>query len=152
MPIDKEELKKLSPEDRLKKLKELEQESKKEIDEAEDLIKRTEAEIEHNKNIPNIEVPKIEPVDISRMFEAPEGLESTIKKEAPEEAESKIKYNPSNDYSDSAESLWQPPEATLHEKPIKTEDTLKYESAQDQADELTASRSVLKNIKKYTRG
>jgi hypothetical protein len=45
MPIDKDELKKLSPEERLKRLKELEEERKKEIEEAEDLIKRTEAEI-----------------------------------------------------------------------------------------------------------
>ena len=86
------------------------------------------------------------------MFEADPGLEGTVKKEAPDEKESKVKYNPGPDYSGEAHALWEPPEATLTEKPIKVEDTVKYESAQDKADSLTGSRSVLKSIKKYTRG
>ena len=153
MTLDKDELKKLSPEERIKRLKELEEEGKKEIKEAEDLIKRTEAEIEHNKNIPDIEVPEIERVDISKMFEAPEGLETTIKKEAPgEEKENPVKYG--GMVEDTGEVGYVPDEHDWVEfdKAAKVEDSVKYESVVQQADDLTGSRSVLKKIKKYTKG
>lgn len=151
MPLDKEELKKLSPEKRIKRLKQIEKERKKEIEEAEDLIKRTEAEIQREKDIPDIEVPKIEPVDISKIFEAPEGLETTVRREVTaEEEESPIKYG--GVIEQIREEAYQPDEHAKIEFDAKVEETVKYESATQKADDLTGSRSVLKNIKKYTRG
>ena len=93
MPLDKAEFKKLSPEERIKKLKELEEERKKEIVEAEDLIKKTEAEIFANQNIPDIDVPDITPVDITKMFEAPEGLEGTVVNTPVPEESVPVKYD-----------------------------------------------------------
>jgi hypothetical protein len=154
MSINKEELKKLSPKERIKRLKELGQERKKEIEETEDLIKRTEAEIEHNKNIPDIEVPEIEPVDISKMFETPEGLETAVKKESPEQEESNIvKYDAAvefgnrTDYVEPDEHDW-----VNFEMNLKVDDTSNYHSATEKAEDLTGSKSALKKIKKYTRG
>lgn len=151
MPIDKEELQKLPPSERIKKLKELEEERKKELEEAADLIKRTEAELETNKNIPQIEVPDIQPIDISRLFEAIDGLETTVRQETVREEDNfKIEYIRS-------EAEFQPPyiehEERLQEDiRVKVEDLIKYESTAAHGDRLTASRSVIKDIKKYTMG
>ena len=150
MAIDKEKLKKLSPEERLKQLKKLEEDNQKEIDEAEDLIKKTEAELERNMSIPDIEVPEIEPVDISKMFQPEEGLETTVTQEASKEEDTQIKYESATDYE--ATSLWQPPEAIKGEDIIKMEDGIKYESTAEKGDDITASRSALKKIQKYTKG
>ena len=153
MPLDKEELKKLSPEERIKRLKELERDRKKEIVEAEDLIKRTEAEILENKNIPDIEVPEINPVDITKMFEAPEGLEGTLRNAPVDDEEVKpVKYDGGLVQGEAPGYV--PDEHDWVECEIqgKVEDSIKYESAVQKADDLTGSRGVLKKIKKYTQG
>jgi len=156
MALDKDDLKKLSPEQRIKKLKEYEEERKKELEETEDLIRRAEVELERNRDIPNIEVPKIEPVDISRMFESGAGLETQVEASHSEERPelNPIKYIPES-VQESAEPMFYAPaalEEMRQEPSTKIEDTVKYESATDQADKLTGSRGTLKNIKKYTMG
>jgi hypothetical protein len=62
-------LKKLPPEERIKKLKEIEEKNKKEIDEASKLIKESEVQIEEEKRITDqIPVPQLKAVDISSLF------------------------------------------------------------------------------------
>ncbi|MBR9699598.1 hypothetical protein GOV09_04035 [Candidatus Woesearchaeota archaeon] len=145
MPLDKDEFKKLAPEERIKKLKEIEEQRKKDLEETEDLIKKTEAEIERTKDIPDMEVPLLEPVDISKKFEAEDNLEGTVSKEPSKEETVSVKYTPSSDYKP----------AEVDEDVIaavKMEDGIKYESASEKGKELDASRAADKHIKKYTKG
>ena len=69
MPIDKEELSKLSPQERIKRLHHLEEERKKESSEIEELIKKSMQELKNEKLAEEI-APEQKPVDISRLFEA----------------------------------------------------------------------------------
>ena len=60
MPDEMKDIKKLSPEERIKKLKELEEKSKKEIAEAQKLIKQSEGEIEQeNKFKDKVPIPQL---------------------------------------------------------------------------------------------
>ena len=82
--IDKKEFSRLSPEERLKKLKHLEEERKKDVDEIEQLIKQSMQEIRTDKLAGEI-APEQKAVDISRLFEKEkEGkLEKTARQNAP---------------------------------------------------------------------
>ena len=82
MPIDKSELNKLSPDARIKKLKQLEEERKKEAEEIGDLIRKSMQELRTGKLAEEI-APVAKPVDISGLFEPAGGemLERTAKKE-----------------------------------------------------------------------
>ena len=66
---DFDELKKLSPEERVKKLKEIEERNKKEIDEARKLmtesIRQIEVEEEMRRDIP---IPQLTSIDIDTLF------------------------------------------------------------------------------------
>lgn len=79
--IDKKELTRLSPEQRIKKLKMMEEEKKKEVDEIESLIKSSMQEMKIDKIAGEIS-PEQRTVDISRLFESNEGqkLEKTARK------------------------------------------------------------------------
>lgn len=64
-----EELKKLSPEERIRKLKEIAEKDKKEIEDAQKLIKQSEAEIEKDMRMKEqIPIPQVKAVDISELF------------------------------------------------------------------------------------
>ena len=81
MSIDNRELTKLSPQDRIKKLKFMEEERKKEVAEIEELIKRSMQEIRTEKTAEEF-APAARVVDISRLFESEGGrLERSAKKE-----------------------------------------------------------------------
>ena len=84
MSIDKKELSKLSPEERIKKLKLLEEERKKEVDEIEELIKKSMQELKTDKLAEEI-TPERRAVDISRLFETAgeQRLERTAREESP---------------------------------------------------------------------
>ena len=84
MTIDKKELNRLSPEERIKKLKLMEDERKKEVDEIEELIKKSMQELKTDKLAEEI-APERRDVDISRLFETTgeERLERTARQEAP---------------------------------------------------------------------
>lgn len=84
MAIDKKEFAKLSPEERIKKLRRLEEERKKEAGEIEALIKQSMKELKTDKLAEDI-APEQRAVDISRLFESSEGqnLEKTARREAP---------------------------------------------------------------------
>ena len=83
MSIDKKELSKLSPEDRLKKLKLMEEDRKKEVNEIERLIKESIQELKIDKLAEEV-APEQKAVDISRLFETSgeDALERTARKEA----------------------------------------------------------------------
>ena len=68
MPINKRELNRLSPGERIRKLKQLEEESKKEAEEIGDLIKKSMQELRTGKLAEDI-APAQRPVDISGLFE-----------------------------------------------------------------------------------
>lgn len=68
MSIDKKELTKLSPQDRIKRLKLMEEERKKEVVEIEELIKRSMQEIRTEKTAGEV-APEAKVVDISSLFE-----------------------------------------------------------------------------------
>lgn len=83
MPIDKSELNKLSPGARIKKLKQLEEERKKEGEEIGELIRKSMQELKTGKLAEEI-TPASKPVDISGLFEPGGGemLERTAKRES----------------------------------------------------------------------
>ena len=84
MTIDKKEIAKLSPQERIKKLKLMEEERKKEVNEIEELIKKSMHELMTDKIAEEI-APEQRAVDISRLFETSgeERLERTAREEAP---------------------------------------------------------------------
>ena len=84
MTIDKKELARLSPEERIRRLKLMEGERKKEVDEIEKLIKESMQAIKTDKIAEEV-APEQRTVDISRLFETRGGekLERTARKEAP---------------------------------------------------------------------
>jgi len=68
-----DDIKKLSPEERIKRLKELEEERKKEIQEAEKLMKSSEDEIVVQEKIRrDIPIPQLKAVDVDHLFSAAE--------------------------------------------------------------------------------
>jgi len=84
MGINKKELSKLSPKERIKKLKLLEEERKKEVNEIERLIRESMQELKTDKLAEEV-APEQRVVDISRLFEASgeQRLERTAREEAP---------------------------------------------------------------------
>jgi len=68
MTTDLKEIKKLSPEERIKRLKKIEEENKKEINEAEKLIKDSIREINIQEEIKDLPIPQIKAVDIESLF------------------------------------------------------------------------------------
>ncbi len=83
MAFDKKELAKLSPEERIKRLRLMEEDKKKEFDEIEKLIKDSMQELRTDKLAGEI-APEQRTIDISRLFEpSGEKLERTAMREAP---------------------------------------------------------------------
>ena len=74
MVTDLKNIKKLSPEERIKKLRDIEEKNKKEINEAEKLIKDSIKEINIKEEIRDLPIPQIKAVDIESLF-APEEKE-----------------------------------------------------------------------------
>ena len=83
MSIDKRELGRLSPEQRIRKLKLMEEDRKKEVNEIERMIKESIQELKIDKLAEEV-APEQKAVDISRLFETSAGntLERTARKEA----------------------------------------------------------------------
>lgn len=82
MSINKKELTHLSPEERLRRLKLMEEERKKEVVEIEELIKKSMQELRTEKTAEDF-APETRVVDISRLFEAKgNSLDRDAKKDA----------------------------------------------------------------------
>ncbi len=88
-------IEKLSPEERIKKLKEIEEKNKEEIEKAHELIKESEDEIDKDEieeKIKQVEMPPDEEIDVAKLFRPKGGnLEETVARERPKISEEEIK-------------------------------------------------------------
>jgi hypothetical protein len=82
--VEKEKLKKLTARDRIKRLKEIQEQGKKDIAEAEKLIEASEEQAEGEELADRIRVPEARIVDIGSLF-GPEDEVATTKEEVTEE-------------------------------------------------------------------
>jgi hypothetical protein len=143
--LNKDELDKLSPEERLRRLRNIEKEDTDELEETGELIKKVEAEIKDAP--PDIEAPPMEEVDIGKLFEGEGNLEGYVKKEAPpKEEEATAKYESSSKY-EGAQPKYESPEEPAH----KIEES-GYKRATDDASKSTATRHTTDDITKYHKG
>lgn len=154
--LDKAKLEKLTPAERIKRLKKLEEENKKEIEEAEKLIKQTEAEISRENIAESVKIPETKPIDIESLFKEKESLEATVREEAPTTgAEEGPLYQLAQDYHEAREILYS--HEPLSEEQLGWVDRLgervekiKYYTESDQLVNLAvATRSLIHKIKKY---
>lgn len=87
-----DDLKKLSPQERIKRLKDLEEKSKKEIEKAQRLIKESEQEIAIEQKLKDVEIPQTSEIDVTKLFrKEEETLEQTVEKEKPKVSEEELK-------------------------------------------------------------
>jgi hypothetical protein len=99
MAEDIKSLKKLSPQERIKKLKELQEKSKKEIEEAQKMISESEEEAVHEETLRRIPIPQLKAVSIDELFSREEKelfksykfFDKTLKPAVEDELETKIK-------------------------------------------------------------
>lgn len=154
--LDKEELKKLTPDERIKKLKKIEEENRKEIEKAGELIQKTEAEITRENIAESIKIPETKTIDIEDLFRKEQNLETTVKEEAPsEEKEEGPLYQLAQDYQEVKGMLYNSED--LNENQLEWIDQLgervekiKYQSTSDQlANLVVATKSIVHKLKKY---
>ncbi len=159
--LNKAELEKLTPAERIKKLKRLEEENKKEIEEAKRLIKLTEAEISREKIAEAVKVPETKPIDIESLFREEPTLEATVRQEAPATEEAKEEsqlYQLAQAYEEVKEMAYSP--QSLSEEQLEQLERIdrlgervektKYETfTKEAADLVVATRSLVKKILKY---
>lgn len=92
-----DDLKKLPPDERIKKLKALEEEKRKEIEEAQQLLKESAVELEREEKIKQeVPVPQMKAVDIGQLFTQEEKQVFATKRYAPvehHEEEPEVKPN-----------------------------------------------------------
>jgi hypothetical protein len=156
MPLDKEELAKLKPEERIKRLKEIEEESKKQIEEAEKIIQASEGQIVKEQIERNIAVPETKKIEISDLFEQPptdlEKKAAEAKTEEP--TEKQLQYMVSQAYEEVSEMDYQ----DLSKQDLQKIDALgerlekvKYHTESENiANMVVATRSLISKIKKYS--
>jgi len=156
--LDKAELEKLTPAERIKRLKKVEEENKKEIEEAEKLIKKTEAEISREKIAESVKIPETKPIDIGGLFKEEPSLETTVREEAPAGEEAKEEsqlYQLAQAYEEAREMLYSP--EPINQEQLEWVDRLgekvekaRYETfSKEAADLVVATRSLVKKILKY---
>ena len=156
----KKELRKLRPQDRIKRLKELEDKRKEEITEIEDLIKDFEKEMKTDSVAKEI-IPEARDVNIANLFEEEKAeLESTVKKEAPREDKSPGYISIKQLYGDytnlkgiqyaSMSGTLTPAHLDQVDRIGERLDRTKYHSqSQEIANILVASKAALYKIRKY---
>lgn len=146
--LDKKELEKLTPAERIKRLKKIEEENKKEIEEAEKLIKQTQADIERESITESVKVPETKPIDIGSLFKEEPSLETTVREEAPkEEAEEGQLYQLAQAYEEARDMLYSP---ELNQEQLEWVDKLgervekaKYQTfTKDAADLVVATKGL----------
>lgn len=161
-----DDLKKLSPQERINALKKFEEDRKKELVEAEKLMKESLTELRMAEVNKRVEVPHTERVDISKLFESKEeekekGLEHVAGSRAPQEVERQVRYEVKQDYEALKEltqglsqsgtfySLAESNQQRLRE----IEDRLSQFNIQnyslDIARQIVASMGIIEKIKRY---
>ena len=137
-------------------MKQLEEENKKEIEEAGKLIKEIQLGVEREKIAEGVAVPETKPVDIGSLFKEEESLETAVKKEAPLDEEGKSPlYQLAQDYEEAREMLYS--QEPLNEEQLEWIDKLgervdktKYTTkSQELANLAVATRSLVYKIRKY---
>ena len=154
--IDKAKLEKLPAAQRIKKLKELEKEKRKEIEEAEKLIHETESQIEREGIAESVKVPETKTIDIGSLFAEEENLESTVKKEDKDEGNGESPlyqlaqdYEAAKDIAYGGESISESQLGWVDQLGSRIE-KIKYYSANDQiANLVVATQSLIHKIKRY---
>ncbi len=137
--ITKEELEKLPLRERLERLREIAEEDKEELEETEELIKKTEGEL-ITKEASTDTGPAPEPENLTDIV----AEEVPSSKEEPEIEAEAAKYE---SYTPDYSAIETPEEPTA-----KLEDVFEYKMAQDDASKSTGTRTIDKDIKKYSRG
>jgi ParB-like chromosome segregation protein Spo0J len=90
--VDVDELKILSPDDRIKRLKEIEEERKQEIERAQELIKECEEELEREEDVKRImetvEIPQQQKINVEQLIinHQSKSLEQSIEEAKPEQS------------------------------------------------------------------
>ncbi|MFH1642537.1 MAG: hypothetical protein ABIC04_06600 [Nanoarchaeota archaeon] len=150
--INKAELSKLKPADRIRKLKEIAEQSRKEILEAEKIINESEREIETIEVSKKVSVPESKRIEISDLFEPPP---KTLEQKAEEGAELKhdqIQYMVNQAYSEAADLAYQEPSKEVLDKVDALGERLEkinYRTLSDDvANRVVATRSIIYKIKK----
>jgi hypothetical protein len=160
--LDKKELSKLPLRERIRRLKKLEEDKKKEIEEIDNLIKNSERDLKAEEIAEEIK-PEQQEVDISKLFrQEEEELERTVEKEAPAEEEAaQPKYltlqQAVEDYEELRGLTYASMGGSLTESQMEAIDKIgerldraKYISASKEvANVLVASRAALYKIRKY---
>ena len=162
MTIDKKELTKLSPEERIKRLKLMEEERKKEVNEIEELIKKSMQELRTDKLAEEV-APGQRTVDISRLFE-PSGeqkLERTAREESTSALRGKGDYQAFKqtyqDYSNLKRMMGYAAAGTFNQDQLAVVDEIgerldrtKYQNTSAEiANMVVASIATLHKIKRY---
>lgn len=155
--LDKAELEKLTPAERIKKLKRIEEENKKEIEEAEKLIKQTQGDIEREKIAESVKIPETKAIDIESLFREEPTLEATVREEAPaaEAKEGGPLYQLIQTYEEVKEMAYS--SEPLNESQLEWIDRLgervekiKYRTTTEEAANLVvATRSLVEKIRRY---
>jgi len=156
MVFNKKELAKLSPEQRIKKLKEIEEQNKKEKEEIEKLITQSKSDAETELVESRIKLPETKPVNIDELFAAPASLlEQKAKEELSAEEEKQIKYQVAESYEALKEAAYGGEEErqNLLEKVDQIGERLekaKYVSISEETNRMvTASQSVIHKLRRF---
>ena len=159
MSIPKEELDKLSPEERIKKLRQMEEQRKKEVMQIEELIKQSMQEMRTNKIADEI-TPQQKPVDISKLFEGHEFASQKKEKKPLGEARYEKVLQVYDDYSKlkqfygmiaTGSSLSEDQKAVVGKIGERITTAERYMSDSEKlASILDASRTVLYKLRKET--
>lgn len=149
--LDKEELMKLSPRERLSKLREIEKEQEEEKKLAEDLLQDTLRQLQHQEVIDSIETPEPQVVDISRLFGSEEGLEASIGGHITEDDSPAARYS-ANMYQGGNlghHVIESSSDAKVDETLYTRSDAVESKKVVDSTD---ASRNIVESMRKYQRG
>lgn len=158
--LNKREMQKLKPEERIKRLKQMEGERKKEVLEIEQLLKETDKELRIEK-IAEENAPHPAAVDITSLFEAEgERLERTLRKEVseiPQNENYRAFSQAYDDYSRLKRAVGYAASGALNDEQREAIDKIgerlqrfKYESASEEiANLVVASRAALHKIRRY---
>ena len=162
-----DDLKKLSPEQRIAKLKEFEERKKKEVQEAEHLLKETIKQVETDKKSDDVLTfqtlrDKIMPLDQILELERRAFEEAASQKEPTPEEQDVIQYNISKEVKQIYTSIqnlgytsdWGKEEAKKFEKfgDRLSQIVENYQLTKDVANQVMVSQSLVDNVKQYMSG
>jgi hypothetical protein len=142
------------PEEKLRLLKEFEEEARQEIHEAESLARDGVVELERQKKLEGIEIPVQERLDLESLFGEPKTLEEKAESAVDEKG---VEYTVNKDLDKlKSFSEYGTLDESQKEEVARIEgkiNAFKYLNANEQVNEkLTASMSIIDNIRKYGMG